>query len=228
MSDFDALERRVHACTRCTLSQKRTKAVPGEGSRSADIVFVGEGPGFHEDQQGRPFVGPAGRLLDELLASVGLDRKDVYITNMIKCRPPNNRDPLPGEIEACKPYLDEQIEMIAPKVVVALGALLLLEILPGRAHRKGPRKAEAVERAHRLPDVPPGGRPPQRKSPHGPRKGLPEPAPAPREGPALFASPGGRPVRTAQPPIVRPSTRPRSVTPAPGRAPYPDWKDCNV
>ena len=143
MSDFDALERRVNACTRCTLSQKRTNAVPGEGSRSADVVFVGEGPGFHEDQQGRPFVGPAGRLLDELLASVGLDRKDVYITNMIKCRPPNNRDPLPGEIEACKPYLDEQIEMIAPKVVVALGRYSFSKFFPdepiGKARGK-PRR----------------------------------------------------------------------------------------
>ena len=143
MSDFDALERRVNACTRCTLSQKRTNAVPGEGSRSADIVFVGEGPGFHEDQQGRPFVGPAGRLLDELLASVGLDRKDVYITNMIKCRPPNNRDPLPGEIEACKPYLDEQIEMIAPKVIVALGRYSFSKFFPdepiGKARGK-PRR----------------------------------------------------------------------------------------
>ena len=143
MSDFDALERRVNACTRCTLSQKRTNAVPGEGSRSADVVFVGEGPGFHEDQQGRPFVGPAGRLLDELLASVGLDRKDVYITNMIKCRPPNNRDPLPGEIEACKPYLDEQIEMIAPKVIVALGRYSFSKFFPdepiGKARGK-PRR----------------------------------------------------------------------------------------
>ena len=143
MSDFDALERRVNACTRCTLSQKRTNAVPGEGSRSADVVFVGEGPGFHEDQQGRPFVGPAGRLLDELLASVGLDRKDVYITNMIKCRPPNNRDPLPGEIEACKPFLDEQIEMIAPKVIVALGRYSFSKFFPdepiGKARGK-PRR----------------------------------------------------------------------------------------
>ena len=130
MSDFDELERRVNACTRCTLSQKRTNAVPGEGSRSADVVFVGEGPGFHEDQQGRPFVGPAGRLLDELLASVGLDREAVYITNMIKCRPPNNRDPLPGEIEACRPYLDEQIEMISPKVIVALGRYSFSKFFP--------------------------------------------------------------------------------------------------
>ena len=143
MSDFDALERRVHACTRCTLSQKRTKAVPGEGSRSADIVFVGEGPGFHEDQQGRPFVGPAGRLLDELLASVGLDRKDVYITNMIKCRAPNNRDPLPGEIEACRPYLDEQIEMIAPRVIVALGRYSFSKFFPDEPIGKARGKPRA-------------------------------------------------------------------------------------
>jgi DNA polymerase len=121
MSEYDTLVRQIHDCTLCTLSRKRNKAVPGEGSLTTDIVFIGEGPGFHEDQQGRPFVGPAGRLLEELLASISLTRADVYITNMIKCRAPNNRDPLPGEIEACKPYLDEQIEMIDPKVIVTLG-----------------------------------------------------------------------------------------------------------
>ncbi len=130
MSDFDALIQRVNTCTRCTLSRKRTNAVPGEGSRNADVVFVGEGPGFYEDQQGRPFVGPAGQLLDQLLASVGLDRKDVYITNMVKCRPPNNRDPLPGEIAACKPFLDEQIEMISPRVLVALGRYSFSKFFP--------------------------------------------------------------------------------------------------
>lgn len=97
---------------------------------TADIVFIGEGPGFHEDQQGRPFVGPAGKLLDELLASIGLKREDVYITNMIKCRAPNNRDPLPGEIEACKPYLDRQLEMIAPRVVVTLGRYSFSKFFP--------------------------------------------------------------------------------------------------
>ena len=121
MPDFDLLIEQVHGCTRCTLSEKRTNAVPGEGSRTADIVFIGEGPGFYEDRDGRPFVGPAGKLLDEMLASIGLSREDVYITNMIKCRAPNNRDPLPGEIEACKPFLDRQLEMIRPKVVVTLG-----------------------------------------------------------------------------------------------------------
>ena len=121
MTEFDILVQQVHDCTLCSLSTKRTKAVPGEGSRSAEIVFIGEGPGFYEDQQGRPFVGPAGKLLDELLSSIGLNRDNVYITNMIKCRAPNNRDPLPGEIKACAPYLDRQLEMIKPKIVVTLG-----------------------------------------------------------------------------------------------------------
>ena len=103
MSEFDALVQQVLACTRCSLSQKRTQAVPGEGSRTADIMFVGEGPGYHEDQQGRPFVGPAGQFLDGLLASIGLKREDVYITNMIKCRAPNNRDPLPARFRRVSP-----------------------------------------------------------------------------------------------------------------------------
>ena len=130
MSEFDALVQQVLGCTLCSLSTKRTRAVPGEGSRTADIVFIGEGPGFYEDQQGRPFVGPAGQLLDELLASIGLQRQDVYITNMIKCRAPNNRDPLPGEIQACKPYLDRQLEMIAPKVIVTLGRYSFSKFFP--------------------------------------------------------------------------------------------------
>ena len=121
MTEFDILVQQVHNCTLCSLSTKRTKAVPGEGSHSAEIVFIGEGPGFYEDQQGRPFVGPAGKIFDELLSSIGLNRDNVYITNMIKCRAPNNRDPLPGEIKACAPYLDRQLEMIKPKIVVTLG-----------------------------------------------------------------------------------------------------------
>ena len=143
MSDFDTLVEQVLSCTLCSLSTKRTKAVPGEGSRNADIVFIGEGPGFHEDQQGRPFVGPSGHLLDDLLASIGLQRQDVYITNMIKCRAPNNRDPLPGEIEACKPYLDRQLEMIAPKVIVTLGRFSFSKFFPDEAIGKArgkPRK----------------------------------------------------------------------------------------
>ena len=133
MTEFDDLVHRINTCTLCTLSQKRTQAVPGEGSRSADIVFIGEGPGFYEDRDGRPFVGPAGHLLDQLLASIGLKREDVYITNMVKCRPPNNRDPLPGEIQSCGPYLDKQLEMIAPKVVVTLGRHSFSNFFPGES-----------------------------------------------------------------------------------------------
>ena len=133
MLAFDDLVQEIRTCTLCSLSQKRTQAVPGEGSRTADIMFIGEGPGFYEDRDGRPFVGPAGQLLDVLLASIGLRREDVYITNMVKCRPPNNRDPLPGEVQACKPYLDRQLEMISPKVVVTLGRHSLSKFFPGES-----------------------------------------------------------------------------------------------
>ena len=133
MPAFDKLIREVHECTRCTLSRKRTNAVPGEGSLDADVMFVGEAPGYYEDRDGRPFVGRAGQLLDELLASIGLRREEVYIANLLKCRPLNNRDPLPGEIEACRPYLDRQIEMIAPKVVVMLGKYSFNQFFPGES-----------------------------------------------------------------------------------------------
>ena len=121
MSELESLAQQISTCTLCTLSEKRSMAVPGEGSQSATIMFIGEGPGFYEDKNGRPFVGPAGKLLDKLLSSIGLRRDDVYITNMIKCRPPNNRDPLSTEIRSCKPYLDKQMSIIQPKVVVTLG-----------------------------------------------------------------------------------------------------------
>lgn len=111
----------VSTCSKCDLCKTRTKAVPGEGSPSAKILLIGEGPGFHEDKQGRPFVGPAGQFLDELLASIQLKRSDVFITNVVKCRPPNNRDPLPNEIAACNNYLDRQIAAIQPQVIVTLG-----------------------------------------------------------------------------------------------------------
>ena len=123
----------IAACPKCDLSKTRTHAVPGEGRPNADIVFIGEGPGFYEDQQARPFVGPAGKFLDELLASIGLRRQDVYICNVIKCRPPNNRDPLPGEIAACKPWLDRQLEIISPKVIVTLGRFSMSRYFPGQS-----------------------------------------------------------------------------------------------
>jgi uracil-DNA glycosylase family 4 len=111
----------VSVCTKCDLCKGRTKAVPGEGSSHSKIFFIGEGPGFHEDRQGRPFVGPAGQFLDELLASINLKRADVFITNVVKCRPPGNRDPEPAEIAACNDYLDRQIAAINPPVIVTLG-----------------------------------------------------------------------------------------------------------
>jgi uracil-DNA glycosylase len=111
----------VSKCTLCDLCKTRTKAVPGEGNPHAKIMFIGEGPGYHEDKQGRQFVGPAGQFLDELLASINLKRADVFITNVVKCRPPDNRDPLPIEIETCHPYLEQQIAAIKPKVIVTLG-----------------------------------------------------------------------------------------------------------
>ncbi len=118
---LDALREEVECCSRCALGPTRTKAVFGEGDPGADLMFVGEAPGYHEDQQGRPFVGQAGKLLEQLLASIGMTREQVYIANVLKSRPPNNRDPQPEEIEACRPYLFRQIEIIRPKVICTLG-----------------------------------------------------------------------------------------------------------
>ncbi len=134
----------VSTCVKCNLCKGRTKAVPGEGNPHAKIMFIGEGPGFHEDKQGRPFVGPAGQFLDELLASIKLKRADVFITNVVKCRPPNNRDPLPEEIAACNDYLDRQIEAIKPQVIVTLGRFSMAKFfgnekissIHGRARKK--------------------------------------------------------------------------------------------
>jgi len=108
-------------CTRCKLHYSRRNAVPGAGNPNSTLMFIGEGPGFHENQQGLPFVGAAGSFLDELLAEAGLKREDVFITNVVKCRPPGNRDPQPEELEACKPYLERQIAAINPDVIVTLG-----------------------------------------------------------------------------------------------------------
>ena len=134
----------VSICTKCNLCKGRTKAVPGEGNPRAKVLFIGEGPGFHEDKQGRPFVGPAGHFLDELLASINLKRSDVFITNVVKCRPPDNRDPLPEEINACNDYLDRQIAAIKPEVIVTLGRYSMakffgsekISVIHGRASKK--------------------------------------------------------------------------------------------
>lgn len=119
--DLDELKLSLQNCQRCRLASGRTQVVFGTGNPEADIVFVGEAPGFYEDRQGEPFVGAAGKLLTELLQSAGLSRADIFIANVIKCRPPNNRDPLPEEIDTCKQFLLQQIELIRPKLVCTLG-----------------------------------------------------------------------------------------------------------
>ena len=131
MSQLTELYDQVRACEKCQLSQSRTLAVPGEGPEDARILFIGEAPGFHEDRQGRPFVGAAGQYLNELLAKVGLKREAVYIANVIKCRPPGNRDPLPDEIATCRTYLDRQIDLLRPRLVVTLGRFSMERYFPG-------------------------------------------------------------------------------------------------
>ncbi len=121
----------ITACTRCRLHEGRTRAVPGEGDPDTEVVFVGEGPGFNEDREGRPFVGRAGGLLVRLLASIGWRREDVFITNVVKCRPPDNRDPQPDEIAACAPYLQHQLATLDPAVVVTLGRYSMAAFMPG-------------------------------------------------------------------------------------------------
>jgi uracil-DNA glycosylase family 4 len=120
-TELDELRETASVCTRCRLHQGRTQVVFGNGPPDADLMFVGEAPGFHEDQQGIPFVGQAGKLLDRLLEGIGLTRRDVWVANVLKCRPPGNRDPQPDEIEQCEPYLFRQIELIRPRVVATLG-----------------------------------------------------------------------------------------------------------
>ena len=125
------LEKRVRACNRCRLAETRTHAVPGEGDWNTDLMFVGEGPGRDEDKQGRPFVGRAGQLLTKIIAAMEYDRDQVYITNVVKCRPPENRNPLDDEVELCRDYLLEQIEIISPRVIVTLGKVAADFFIPG-------------------------------------------------------------------------------------------------
>lgn len=121
----------VSNCMKCNLHYSRKNAVPGEGPANAKIMFIGEGPGFHENEQGRPFVGAAGKFLDELLVSIHMNRSNVFIGNVVKCRPPGNRDPLPEELSACSEYLERQIQAIDPKVIVTLGRFSMAHFLPG-------------------------------------------------------------------------------------------------
>ncbi len=142
MSALDELYRQIERCQRCELARYRTRVVPGEGPETASLLFIGEAPGWHEDQQGRPFVGPAGQFLEELLASIGLKREQVYIANVIKCRPLGNRDPLPSEIQACSQWLEQQIELIRPKMVVTLGRYSMARYFPGESISKIHGKAK--------------------------------------------------------------------------------------
>jgi len=137
MPALSELCQEIALCQKCeVLAKNRTRVVPGEGPEDADIMFVGEAPGWHEDQQGRPFVGPAGLFLEQLLASISLNRGQVYIANVIKCRPVGNRDPLPSEIQNCRPWLERQIELIHPKIIVTLGRYSMAMFFPGKSISK--------------------------------------------------------------------------------------------
>ena len=136
MATLNELNQEIACCLLCEIAKQRTNTVPGEGPEDAELMFIGEAPGWHEDQQGRPFVGPAGHYLDQLLASIGLARRQVFIANVIKCRPPDNRDPLPMEIQNCQKWLDQQIDIIKPKMIVTLGRYSMAKFFPGKSISK--------------------------------------------------------------------------------------------
>jgi DNA polymerase len=142
MTALNDLNEEIKRCQECDLAKNRTRVVPGEGPDNATLLFIGEAPGWHEDQQGRPFVGPAGQFLEELLSTIGLKRDQVFIANVIKCRPYANRDPLPGEIQSCKKWLDRQIELIQPKVIVTLGRYSMARYFPNQSISKIHGKAK--------------------------------------------------------------------------------------
>ena len=148
MSALVELNKEIQYCQDCDLGKHRTRAVPGEGPENPSILFIGEAPGWHEDQQGRPFVGPAGKYLEELLASINLKREQVFIANVIKCRPPSNRDPLPGEIQACSKWLTKQIELLRPKMIVTLGRYSMAKYFSnqsiGQIHGKAKRQDDVT------------------------------------------------------------------------------------
>ena len=147
MNRLSLIREEILHCQKCPLARGRKNAVPGEGPSSVEIMFIGEGPGYHENQQGKPFVGQAGAFLDELLSAAGLKREEVFITNVVKCRPPSNRDPMPEELTACAHYLDEQIALLDPKVIVTLGRFSMAKFIEngkisqihGKSHKVGKR-----------------------------------------------------------------------------------------
>jgi len=148
VSALSNLYQEIARCQQCELAKYRNSVVPGEGAEDADIVLIGEAPGYYEDQQGRPFVGPAGQFLEELLASISLKREEVYICNVIKCRPPKNRDPQPGEIKSCQQWLDRQLELIRPKIIVTLGRYSMARYFPretiSKVHGKARREGDII------------------------------------------------------------------------------------
>ena len=148
MSVLTELYEEIANCRDCELAKHRTKVVPGEGPEDAELLFIGEAPGWYEDQQGRPFVGPAGAFLNQLLSSIGLSREQVYIANVIKCRPPGNRDPLPAEIQACRKWLDRQIEIMQPRIIITLGRYSLARYFPNESiskiHGKARKEGKVV------------------------------------------------------------------------------------
>ena len=148
---LDKIASEVRACLRCPLGKGRTHAVPGEGPANARIMFIGEGPGYHEDMQGRPFVGASGQYLEELLAGIRLRRRDVFIANVVKCRPPGNRDPEPVELTACRDYLDRQIALIQPEVIVTLGRFSMQRYFPGQSITRIHGQPKRVGDVHYLP-----------------------------------------------------------------------------
>jgi uracil-DNA glycosylase family 4 len=147
MANISDLNKQIERCTNCELTKNRTRVVPGEGPDMPDLLFIGEAPGYHEDQQGRPFVGPAGQFLEQLLGSIGLKRHQVFIANVIKCRPPSNRDPLPGEIQSCGQWLDQQLALLKPKMIVTLGRYSMARYFPNESISKihgKPKKFDSV------------------------------------------------------------------------------------
>ncbi len=148
MSALTELYQEIASCRSCKLAESRTKAVPGEGPEDASLFFIGEAPGWNEDQQGRPFVGQAGTYLEHLLRLIKMNRNQIYIANVIKCRPPQNRDPLPSEIMACQKWLDQQIQIIKPKMIVTLGRYSLARYFPkesiGKVHGKARRLSGVI------------------------------------------------------------------------------------
>ena len=144
MDSLGEIAQLILECVDCPLHEGRTNSVPGEGASNAEIMFIGEGPGYQEDRLGRPFVGPAGQFLEELLKSIGLTRQQVFIANMVKCRPPQNRDPTPAEMKACGKYLDRQIELINPILIVTLGRFSLARFFPGETISRARGKLRQV------------------------------------------------------------------------------------